>query len=147
MNLTEFVNENSVFFIDKNNKFHVLDELIQKTHALGKIPDKTKFKKAIEKRELVMSTGIGMSIAIPHAKISGINKFFIIVGILKEPIEWDSIDNKPVKTVFLIGGPPDQQNQYLKLISQIIVKIKNDIKRELLFKAGNARDVMQFILP
>ncbi len=146
MNLTDYINENGIFFIDKNKKFPVLDELIQKAHELGKIPDKVKFKKAIEKREMVMSTGIGMGIAIPHAKISGINKFFVITGILKEPIEWDSIDNKPVKAVFLIGGPPDQQNQYLKLISQIIVNVKNDIKREALFKAGNVQDIIQLIL-
>ncbi len=146
MNLTDYINENGIFFIDKNKKFPVLDELIQKAHELGKIPDKVKFKKAIEKREIVMSTGIGMGIAIPHAKISGINKFFVIAGILKEPIDWDSIDNKPVKAVFLIGGPPDQQNQYLKLISQIIVNVKNDIKREALFKAGNVQDIIQLIL-
>lgn len=147
MNLTELINECTIFFIDKNKKLPVLDELIQKAHGLGKLPDKAKFKKAIEKREMVMSTGIGIGIAIPHAKINGINKFFIITGILKAPIEWDSIDNKPVRAVFLIGGPSDQQTQYLKLLSQLIVNVKNDNKRETLFNAKNVQDVMQFIQP
>jgi PTS system nitrogen regulatory IIA component len=140
------LNEDAILFIDKKHKNTVIDELIQKAVTLGKANEKALFKKAIEEREMLVSTGIGLGVAIPHARVTGIEQFFMVAGILKEPVEWESIDNKPVRLIFLIGGPPHEHKTYLKLLAQIILIVKNDIKREAIFKAQNARDVLKNFL-
>jgi nitrogen PTS system EIIA component len=142
MNLLDMINENNVFFITNKSKFKVLDELIDKAVLNGKISDKAVFKKAIEDREILMSTGIGLGVAIPHAKIAGITDFFIIIGILDAPVEWDSIDNHPVQAVFLIGGPPQSHTDYLKLLARLIVIVKNDHKRNHIFNARTAQELI-----
>ena len=137
MDIKNLVNENTIFFIDEKNKFKVIENLIEKGVLLNKIEDKPEFKRAIESREQLMSTGIGLGIAIPHAKIEHQKDFFVITGILKNNVEWDSIDHKPVRLVFLIGGPANDQNQYLKILSKLILTVKDNAKREKMLKSDH----------
>ena len=143
MNILECITKDSIIFTDKKDKYAVINTLIDKAFELGKISDKDGFKKAIEARESLISTGIGLGIAVPHAKLAGIKEFFVITGITENPVQWDSIDHQPVNLVFLIGGPADQQNQYLKLLSQIILVAKNDAKRDILIKAKDVDTVIK----
>lgn len=143
MNILECITEDTVLFTDEKDKYAVISTLIDKALELGKINNEEEFKKAIDARESLISTGIGLGVAVPHAKIGSIKEFFIIMGITSSPIQWDSIDHQPVNLVFLIGGPADQQNQYLKLLSQIILVVKNDIKREILMKAKEIDTVIK----
>ena len=143
MNILECITKDSIIFTDKKDKYAVINTLIDKAFELGKISDKDGFKKAIEARESLISTGIGLGIAVPHAKLAGIKDFFVITGITENPVQWDSIDHQPVNLVFLIGGPADQQNQYLKLLSQIILVAKNDAKRDILIKAKDIDTVIK----
>jgi len=143
MNIIDFINEKTVCFIDKKNKISVLNELIQKAFDIGVLKDKKTFKKAIEERESVISTGIGLGAAFPHAKINSIKDFFIITAVLKEPVDWDSFDQKPVQIVFLIGGPEDKQKEYLKILSNLMIIIKDNEKRESIIKSHTAVEVIK----
>ena len=71
------------------------------------------------KREKIVSTGIGMGVAIPHAKLPSFDRFFLAVGLqkVKDGIDWDALDGAPVRLIFMIGGPANQQTDYLKILS------------------------------
>ncbi len=99
---------------------------------------------AIMQRERVISTGIGIGIAIPHAKISGIEEFNVVIGIVQhEGINWDAIDHLPVKLIMLICGPDDRHREYLQLLSELTKKIKQESVRQALFSAKNREEVVK----
>ncbi len=99
---------------------------------------------AVMQREKVISTGIGIGIAIPHAKIVGLQDFSVVIGIVKgEGIAWDAIDRLPVKLIILISGPDDKHREYLQLLSKLTRTIKQEHVRQTLFFAKDREEVVK----
>ncbi|MBN1523535.1 MAG: PTS sugar transporter subunit IIA [Spirochaetales bacterium] len=143
MNIIDLITPETVCFINNGWKRDVLELLTEKAALLEKIDNAEVFQQAIEERESLLSTGIGLGVAIPHAKIESVRDFFIITGILSTPVSWDSIDHKPVSLVFMIGGPDEAQVQYLQLLSQLMFVVKNDNKRKKLMGAKTAEEFVE----
>ena len=110
--------------------------------AEDKLKDKQLFYQAILERERIVSTGIGMGVAIPHAKLSGYPHFFIAIGIHYKGIAWDSIDGLPVRLIFLIGGPDDKQTEYLQLLSHLTLAIKDEEVRKKMLQLSRPEDII-----
>ncbi len=142
MNIHDYLTTDCIFFSDASDKETVFNLAIKRAFDTGKLSRIDDFTEAIKKREDLISTGIGLGIAIPHAKIAGIKDFFITCVILKYGVEWESIDKQPVRIVFLIGGPADRQTDYLKILSKLILIIRNSSRRENLLKAKTPEEVM-----
>jgi len=70
-------------------------------------------------RESIMSTGVGNGIAIPHAKVPGLQSSALFIGVLGQAIDFDSFDGKPVDLVFLVVGPDDKNSDHLKILSRL----------------------------
>ena len=145
MSISNFLNENQVVFLKGNTRDEVINELIDNLDSKGKLPDKALFHQAILEREKIVSTGIGMGVAIPHSKLQGYEHFFIALGIHREGIDWQSLDGDPVHLVFMIGGPDQQQTQYLQLLSNLTSVIKDETLRQHLLKASTSEEVMKRI--
>lgn len=141
VDIKDYLQKESILFLESKNKDSALNSIIANAENVGLIFKVDSFKKAIFEREEVMSTGIGYGLAIPHAKCEFIDKFFISIGIHKEGLFWESIDNKPVHVVFLIGGPMEQ-SVYLQILSKLMRAMKSPKNRELLFTANSAEDVL-----
>lgn len=92
-----------------NSKKEALDQMIDLAYNSGKILDKECFKKEIYKREEISSTGIGEGIAIPHAKSSCIKSPFVTIGVFKDGVDYESIDNEKVKIIFLLCAPENNE--------------------------------------
>ena len=130
-------------FLDVATQSEAIDALIDRLDDAGKLPNKAVFRKAIFDREELVSTGIGMGVAVPHAKLKGFKDFFIAIGIQqKKGIEWNAIDKAPVRLIFLIGGPDNRQTDYLKILSQLTVAIKDQNLRKELMSMQSAEDVV-----
>ena len=80
---------------------------------------------AIHEREKIMSTGIGLGIAIPHAKIPSVKDFVVGFAKIDQGIDFNSLDGKPVHFVVMIAGPDHQQERYLQLLARITLKLKD----------------------
>ncbi|NLK63209.1 MAG: PTS sugar transporter subunit IIA [Fusobacteria bacterium] len=137
MTLESIISEKSVVLLETTEMEDTINIMIDKALDLGKIKSKEEFLEAILEREEIVSTGIGLGVAIPHAKLKSIDNFFIILGLTKSGLDWDAIDRKPVKAVFLIGGPENKQQEYLKIVSRIMLLVKNNEKREILFNENS----------
>lgn len=142
MKLGDIICKDSVCFLKTDNVESTIKELVGKAWEKKWIKNRESFEKAVLEREKLVSTGIGFGISMPHAKLSDIDDFFIVVGINKDGLDWDAIDRKPVRVVFLIGGPEEQQTKYLKIISKLILLIKKAERREELFNAGTENEVI-----
>ena len=143
MRFAEYLNPRLVVFLEAATQEGAIDELIEKLDQERKIPHRKSFRSAILQREQIVSTGIGMGVAIPHAKISTLPDFFIVIGIQRtKGIEWNALDKAPVRLVFLIGGPDNRQSEYLQILSQLTTAIRNiDLRKELL-KARTPQDAV-----
>ncbi|MBI3236208.1 MAG: PTS sugar transporter subunit IIA [Chlamydiales bacterium] len=134
--ISGYLDPHLVVFLDSVSRDEAIGALVDSLSALGKLHDKESFYRAILEREKIVSTGIGLSVAIPHAKLKNYPDFFIAVGIQKKTgIEWNALDNAPVHLVFLIGGPENRQTEYLKILSHLTLAIKNEERRKKLLQA------------
>jgi nitrogen PTS system EIIA component len=141
--ISNYLDEHLVLFLDVDHRDRALQVLIDKLESEGKLHDKQTFHQAILERERIISTGIGMGVAIPHAKLEGYSDFFIAIGIQhKRGIEWNALDGLPVRMIFLIGGPENKQTEYLKILSSLTVAIKDEDRRKKILKAKTAREVI-----
>lgn len=141
--ISNYLDERLVTFLDVNHRDAALKTLVDSLDAEGKLLDKKTFYNAILEREKVVSTGIGMGVAIPHAKLAGYRDFFIAIGIqAKQGIEWNALDGSPVRLIFMIGGPENMQTEYLKILSRLTMAIKDEERRKKLLKATRAKDVI-----
>lgn len=143
MNLHDYLSEDNVMFLAAENRKETIHQLVRKAQESGYVDDAAEFEEAIFERESIMSTGMGLSVAVPHAKLGSVKEFFIMLGILKHDVEWHALDQKPVRIVFLIGGPSDQQKQYLTILSKLMLVIKNPAIRKSLLEAETKEQVIQ----
>lgn len=142
MKVYNYLNDNLVFFLDAESKDDVLNQLVQMTVEGIDLPEGDRFCKAIFDREKIVSTGIGMGVAIPHAKLTAYDDFFIAIAILKSGIDWNALDGAPVRLIFLIGGPDDKQTEYLKILSTLTGTLRDEELRKNLIGSTSAKEVM-----
>jgi fructose-specific phosphotransferase system IIA component len=130
--LQNYFNLNRILFSNSYTKSDVINEMIKVSRDNGKVDDVERFKKALLRRESLMSTGIGYGVAIPHVKLDLVDEFFITVFIHKKGVDWESLDNKPAHLIFLIAGPENQQEKYLRILAKLTQIIKSPEKRQKL---------------
>lgn len=144
MNVSDYLDPRCVRFINPTTRDVALRELVDLLFHSGKIEDKEAFYHAILEREKIVSTGIGMGVAIPHAKLKGFDDFFIAVGIVQGGgIEWNSLDKTPVRLIFMIGGPDDKHTKYLQILSKITHAIKDETLRKQLINIQSPKNFIQ----
>jgi len=143
MAISSYLNKDLILFLQAKDREDALNQMIDALNAAGKLFDKEAFKRAIFQREKVVSTGIGMGVALPHAKLEGYKDFFLAIGLQKEDgLEWDALDGSRVKLIFMIGGPENQQTEYLKILSKLTMAIKDEERRRKLIKCSTPDEVI-----
>lgn len=101
---------------DKDGVITELLDLLDKNQLLG---NRQVAADSVFAREKTRSTGIGSGIAIPHGKCSGVKELVMAMGIAKEPIDFASIDGKPVSIVILLISPLDQTGPHIQALARI----------------------------
>lgn len=143
MKVADYLNARLIAFLDVGARDDAIDVLIDLLSKEGKLLDRKAFRAAIIHREQLVSTGIGMGVALPHAKLAELNDFFIAVGIQrKKGIEWNALDKAPVRLIFLIGGPDDRQSEYLQILSQLTTAIKDTELRKEMLQSDSVEEVL-----
>ena len=83
------------------------------------IQDKEGFYFEVLERESVGTTGIGMGVAIPHARTNSVKEIVLAIGVLKNPVDFNSLDGEKVKIIVLVGAPKGESKRYLELLSSL----------------------------
>ncbi|WP_213318495.1 PTS sugar transporter subunit IIA [Chlamydiifrater volucris] len=144
--LESFLSPRLVMFSDRMSRDEVLRDLTLLAESAGLLKDRDAFFQTIVDREGIMSTGIGMGVAIPHGKTSDCSGFFVAVAIHSQGVFWDAIDGAPVRFVFLVGAPENaQQKLYLKLLSGLTLTLKDDWRRQQLLQVGTAEEIIKLV--
>ncbi|MEP1305511.1 MAG: PTS sugar transporter subunit IIA [Balneola sp.] len=100
-------------------------------------------KDAVWEREQVMSTGVGKGLAIPHCKTKLVDKNFGAFAVLNEPLEFNSVDDEPVRLVFLLVGPDEKNSLHIKLLSRISRLMNSGTFREKVLSCENSAQILE----
>ena len=139
--IAKYLDPQLVVFFSAESRDETLSTLVDTLSFANKLQNSEAFYTAILEREKIVSTGIGMGVAIPHAKLPDYDDFFIIIGVLQKGVDWDALDGAPVRLVFMIGGPDDKQTEYLQILSALTVALKDDDRRKKMLTL-NSPDAM-----
>jgi len=143
MNIQDLLSASRVKFdLQSSTKPEVIDELIEILAADDKLSDKAQYKAAVLHREKEFSTGIGMGIAIPHAKDKSVKEAALTLGISKKGIDYESTDGTDAHLFFLIAVPSESNDIHLQVLSFISRKLMHESVRDSLMAATTYDEVI-----
>jgi len=122
------------------SKHDALDQLIDAVAQNPAIADKQAFRHAVHERESVMSTGIGGGIAIPHVRIPEVRTPTVGVGIAPKGLDFGTLDNRPVYILVLFATPAGADKEYLGLLAQVMMALRNRTLYDRLVTCRNAAE-------
>lgn len=125
---------------DKDDAINKMIDLASNSGLMNNIEN---VRQCVFDREKLVSTGVGKGFAIPHGKTDDIKDIVASFAVLKEPIDFDSIDLEPVKFIFLIVGKESLLNAHIKLLSRISRLMNKDDFRDRLTEAKNPGEVLK----
>lgn len=144
MKISDYLRKELIFLnIEKETKKEVIKEIAEFMKSAKDIINFEEFLKDIFEREEISSTGIGEGIAIPHARTLAVSNTVICFARTKKEIEFDSIDNKPVRLIFMIGAPKEDIKFYLKVLASLTFLLKKKSLKQALIKAKNEEEVLK----
>ena len=131
--------------LDGKDKDSVITELVDLLAENNLLVDRDVVLEAVFTREQTRSTGIGSGIAIPHGKCNGVEELVMAVGIAPEPINFDSIDQKPVSIVILLASPADRTGPHIQALARISRLMLDDEFKTKLENATSPEEAYQRI--
>jgi len=137
-NITKYIRpENIRIKLKATSKDEVLCEMLKVLVDSGDLDNYDTALKEVQERERSMSTGLGYGVATPHARTNVVDTVKVAVGVIKEGIEFQAIDGKPVKLIFMILSPKDASGPHLQVLAAISRLLRDAETRERLENAGS----------
>lgn len=131
--------------LEGKDKQSVIVELVDLLNANGLLLDRDVALEAVLAREKTKSTGIGSGIAIPHGKCGAVKELVMAVGIAGEPIDFKSVDGKPVKIVILLVSPADQTGPHIQALAKISRLMLDEQFKGRLEQASSSEEVYELL--
>ena len=143
MRITDLLDKQSISLngVPKDKK-EALDQVVDLMAKSGKINDVEAYRQRVYAREEESTTGIGEGIAIPHGKCDAVTKPGLAAMVVKDGVDFDSLDGEPVHLIFLIAAPNTEDNIHLDVLSKLSVLLMDEqFTADLL----NAKSVDEFL--
>lgn len=143
MRIIDLLDERSISLdAAPTSKNEALDMVIELMIKSGKIRDKEAYKKQVYLREEESTTGIGGGIAIPHGRCSAVKKPGLAVMVVRDGVDFASLDGEPVKLIFLIAAPDTKDNVHLDILSKLSVLLLDE---DFTARLKTAKTVEEFL--
>jgi mannitol/fructose-specific phosphotransferase system IIA component (Ntr-type) len=139
--LSKMLTKGQVVMLNEGTKEQILEQLVHVLATSEKVHNERELLEAIRGRELIMSTGIGFGIAVPHAKIKSVDDVVMAVGVARAGIDFGSLDDKPVHIVVMIAANAEQQDTYIRALARVMMILKNPKTRDKIIAAKNTAEV------
>lgn len=126
-------------------KKETIETMVELMVKSGNISDAGAYKERVLAREEEGTTGIGEGIAIPHGKTNAVKQAGLAAMVVKDGVDYDSLDGEPVRLIFLIAAPDTEDNVHLEVLSRLSMLLMDDRFRENLMKAGTPEEFLSYI--
>lgn len=144
MKISELLTENLVVtHLEGNSKDDIINAIVDLVATSPKVIDKDKVREAVFEREQIMSTGVGDGFAIPHGKTDAVSDIVAAFAITAEPIDYESLDEKPVRLVFLLVSKVNMVGPHIKLLSRISRLMNKAEFRNKLLEVRSPKDIIE----
>ena len=145
MNLIEILDVNLIDLeMEASSKDEVIHQLCSLLYENGRVKDLEKFKEAVYEREQIGETGMGNQIAIPHGLTDQVINGSVAIGKVKQPVEWESLDDQPVSLIFLLAVPTgDLQKTHLQNLSQLASVVAHKAHVDALMKCETKEEFFE----
>lgn len=146
MHITDLLKKDGILLNARpSNKAAAIDTLVDLMDKTGVLADKAAYKKAVLEREASGTTGLGDGIATPHAKSSAVKKAGLAAMIVKDGVDFQSMDNRPARLFFLIAAPDTADDEHLQMLSALATMLMDNDFKEALIKAETVDDFLGLI--
>ena len=146
MRITDLLDKRSISLDGApRNKQEALDMAIDLMKGSDKINDQEAYRKQVYKREEEGTTGIGMGIAIPHGKCNAVDRPGLAAMVIKDGVDFDSLDGEPVHLLFLIAAPDTEDNIHLEVLSKLSMMLMDDNFTQSLKNASSVDEFKEII--
>jgi len=146
MRLTEIVDEQCIRVpLEASDKQGAIYELIELLAERGKVTDVETVREAVWQRESTRTTGIGHGLAIPHGKCDCCEGLTMAIGMPAEPIDFQSIDGKPVRLIILLISPVDQTGPHIQALATVSRMMTDANFRKSITEATSSEEVYRLI--
>ena len=146
MRITELLDPKSISLTGAPlSKNEALDQMVDLMAASGKINDKEAYRKEVYHREEESTTGIGGGIAIPHGKGPFVSRPGLAAMVIKNGVDFDSLDGEPVHLIFLIAAPNTKDNVHLDVLSKLSMLLMDDSFVENLENASSVEEFLKIV--
>ena len=146
MKITELLDINSIDLNPQiSNKEEAIDHLVNLLDQSGKLNDKEIYKESVLNREAQSTTGIGDGVAIPHGQSEGVETAGLSAMVVKEGLDFKSLDGQPTYLFFMIGAPKDSEGAHLQALAQLSTLLMEEDFRNALINASSKEEFLQLI--
>ena len=146
MRITELLDKRSISLTGApKSKSEALDQAVELMVKSGKINDREAYRKQVYAREEESTTGIGEGIAIPHGKCDAVSRPGLAAMVVKDGVDFDSLDGEPVTLIFLIAAPNTEDNVHLDVLSKLSVLMMDEDFSDSLRSAGSVEEFLEII--
>jgi mannitol/fructose-specific phosphotransferase system IIA component (Ntr-type) len=146
MLLTSFISKNCVAdALKAKTKATALKELTELLLREGKIDEVGPALEQIVLRESTESTGIGRGLAIPHARVAGLENLVCAVGRCRAGLDFKALDRRPVHLIFLICYPPSQQTTYINFLATLASLLRDEGRMQAVLHADTAEEIFEIL--
>jgi len=143
MKITDILNESVVRTnLPGATKEEVINAMIELAGTQKQVVDKERMRTAIFDREKIMSTGVGSGFAIPHGKTDAVNEIVAAFAVTAQPIDYQSLDDQPVRLMFLLVGRDNMVGPHIKLLSRISRLMNKEDFRKQLLEAQTPKNIL-----
>jgi len=146
VDLKDILDPSHVMLLETSSKDQALMTMVETLHRTGAIENKEAVAEGIFQREKLMSTGIGLGIGIPHVRMSGIENLIMAAAVSTQDItDYESLDGKPVRLIFMILAGKDQHTLHIKTMAAISSRLRNEVLREMIMQSRDTQTIYSLL--
>lgn len=143
--LADLVAEDRIVELKGTSKDDVLEEMVDVLARAPEVTDRDALFRAVLDRESILSTGIGLGLAVPHAKIPSVHGLVAALGKTTRGIQYGALDDQPVHIVVMIAASDSQQSDYIRALARVTLLLKNETIRKAVIQADNPENIYNIL--
>jgi len=132
--------------LQATNKKDAITELVQVLADAKEVKDAQVLLNSVLEREATRTTGIGNGLAIPHGKCAGVDHLVVAIGKPATPIDFESIDKRPVNLIVLLASPPDQTGPHIQALARISRLMNVEAFRQSMRNATSPQEIYDAVV-
>ena len=144
VNISEHLKEERIILdLKAETKEEAIKSLAEVFKGSPEVNDFDKFLADVFEREDLGTTGIGLELALPHARTDAVSSFIIAVGRIDKGVDFKSLDGEPVKLIFLMATPKEEVQNYLKILAHLTRLLKKESLRASLLEVKTPQEFIE----